>query len=47
MGFPGFSSGAVKKSYTESRSTPTSSFAELSHDELEMHMERVGTGHLS
>ncbi|MFM2217080.1 MAG: hypothetical protein RL240_1398 [Planctomycetota bacterium] len=44
MGFPGFRSGAAKKNYSESRSTPTSSFAELNHDELEMHMERSRYG---
>ena len=44
MGFPGFRSGQSKRNISESRSTPTSSFADLSPDELEMHMERARYG---
>jgi hypothetical protein len=44
MGFPGFRSGQSKRNFSESRSTPTSSFASLSPDELEAHMERARYG---
>jgi hypothetical protein len=44
MGFPGFRSGQSKRNFSESRSTPTSSFAALSPDELEAHMERARYG---
>ncbi len=44
MGFPGFRSGQSKQNFCESRSTPTSSFAALTPDELESHMERARFG---
>ena len=44
MGFPGFRSGQSKRNINESRSTPTSSFAALTPDELEAHMERARYG---
>ncbi len=44
MGFPGFRSGQSKRNFNESRSTPTSSFASLTPDELESHMERSRYG---
>jgi hypothetical protein len=45
MGFsPGFRSNTTKNNELSSRSRPTSSFAQLSHDELEAHMERFRYG---